>query len=76
MRITVHLPDKLGPRVKKAANDEGVSVSALTAKALGEYIRQKRKKAAGNRLLQLIRPGSVAPEAWEDLEEGRVDDRS
>ncbi len=75
MRITVHVPDTLGPRVKKTAQDEGVSVSALTAKALEEYIRQRKKKSAGNRLLQLIRPGSVPPEAWEELEKGRVDDR-
>jgi antitoxin VapB len=76
MRITVHIPDSLGPRLKKAANNEGVSVSALTAKAVAEYLRQKRKKAAGSRLLDLIRSGSVTDDAWDELERGRRDDRA
>jgi hypothetical protein len=76
MRITVHIPDNLGPRLKRAADNEGLSVSALTAKAVDEYLRQKRKKAAGNRLLDLIRPGSVADDAWEELDRGRTDDRA
>jgi hypothetical protein len=56
--------------LKQAAHDQGLSVSALIAKALEEYLKQKRKKAAGNGLLDLIRPGSVAPDAWEELERG------
>ncbi len=76
MRVTVHIPDRLGPRVKRAADDEGLSLSALTAKALEEYLKQKRKRAAGHRLLELIRPGSVTPDAWDELEKGRIDDRA
>ncbi len=76
MRITVHIPDNLGPRLKQAAEIEGLSVSALTAKAVEEYLKQRRKKAAGNRLLDLIRPGSVAADAWEELDRGRADDRA
>ncbi len=76
MRVTVHIPDNLGPKLKQAANNEGMSISALTAKAVEEYLKQRRKKAAGNRLLGLIRPGSVAPEAWEENDEGRTDDRA
>jgi len=34
MRVTVHIPDSLGPRLKQAAETEGLSLSALTAKAL------------------------------------------
>ncbi len=76
MRVTVHIPDRLGPRVKQAAEDEGLSLSALTAKALEEYLKQKRKREAGNRLLELIRPSSVTPDAWAELEKGRIDDRA
>ncbi|MEW6140422.1 MAG: hypothetical protein AB1733_19555 [Thermodesulfobacteriota bacterium] len=76
MRVTVHIPDELGPRLRRAAHNEGLSISALTAKAVEEYIRRGRKKAAGNRLLRLIRPDSVAPDAWEEIETGRGDDRA
>ena len=76
MRVTVHIPDNLGPKLKQAAQDEGLSISALTAKAVEEYLKQSRKRAAGNRLLGLIRPGSVTPDAWEELEQGRADDRA
>jgi hypothetical protein len=75
MRITVHVPDTLGPRLKQAAHDEGLSLSALTARALDDYLKQRRKKAAGNRLLELIGPGAVTPDVWEELDKGRADDR-
>jgi hypothetical protein len=71
MRITVHIPDNLGPILKQTAQSEGISLSALTAKALEYYLRQKREKAAGNHLLKLIQSGSVTRDAWEELEKGR-----
>jgi hypothetical protein len=71
MRVTVHIPDSLGPRIKQVADDEGLSLSALFAKGLEEYLKQ-RKGAAGNCILELIRPDSVAPDAWDELEKGRV----
>jgi hypothetical protein len=76
MRVTVHIPDGLGPKLKQAANNEGLSVSALTAKALENYLAQRRKKAAGSRLLGLIRRDSITADAWEELERGRIDDRT
>jgi len=76
MRVTVHIPDNLGPKLKDAAQDEGMSLSALTAKALEAYLKQRRKKKSGNRLLDLIHPGSVSPEVWDELEKGRLDDRA
>jgi predicted transcriptional regulator len=76
MRITVHVPDNLEPKVKQAAHNEGMSVSAFTAKALEEYLKRKRKRDAGYRLLQLIRPGLAPPDAWEELEKDRADDRA
>jgi hypothetical protein len=76
MRVTVHIPDSLGPALKQAAQHEGLSLSALTAKALEAYLKDKRKKEAGNRLLELIRPGSISPDVWDELEKSRIDDRS
>lgn len=75
MRVTVHIPDSLGPRLKQAAETEGLSLSALTAKALELYLKRKKKKA-GMRLLNLISPDSVSPDAWAELERGRSDDRA
>jgi hypothetical protein len=71
MRITVHIPDNLGPKLKQTAQNEGISLSALTTEALEYYLKQKRKKATGGRLLKLIQPGSVTPDAWQELEKGR-----
>lgn len=76
MRVTVNLPDNLGPTLKEAARHEGLTVSALTARALESYLKGKRKKEAGNRLLELIRPDSISPDAWNELEKGRTDDRT
>ena len=76
MRVTVHIPDNLGPKLKQAAHNEGLSISAFTAKAVEEYLKQRRKREAGNRLLGLIRPGSVPPDAWKELEQGRAYDRA
>ncbi|MFC1833778.1 CopG family transcriptional regulator [Thermodesulfobacteriota bacterium] len=76
MRVTVHIPDNLGPLLKQAARDEGTSVSAMTAKALEFYLRRKRKQQAGRRLLELISPDAVAPDALTELEKGRVDGRT
>ena len=76
MRITVHISDDLGPKLKQATHNDGVSLSALTAKALEEYLRRQRGKTAGKRLLGLIHPGSVTSAAWDELEKGRIDDRA
>jgi hypothetical protein len=76
MRITVHIPDNLGPRLKQTAQNEGISLSALTAEALEYYLKQKQKKAAGSRLLKLIQPDAVTPDAREELEKGSTDDRA
>jgi len=76
MRVTVHIPDSLGPSLKQAAKTEGLSVSALTARALEFYLKQKKRREAGLRLLDLISPDAVSLDAWAELERGRADDRS
>jgi metal-responsive CopG/Arc/MetJ family transcriptional regulator len=76
MRVTVYIPDNLGIRLKQADHNEGMSVSIFIAKAVEEYLKQTRKEPASARLLELIRPGSGAPDAWEEIERQRVDDRT
>lgn len=76
MRITVHIPDNLCPKLKQTAQNEGISLSALTAEVLEHYLKQKGKKAAGDRLLKLIQSGSVTRDAWDELEKGGTDDRA
>ncbi len=75
MRITVYIPDHLEPKLRQAAQNEGISLSALTAKALQYYLKRKREEA-GNRLLGLIGQSSVSHDAREELERGRTDDRA
>ena len=45
MRITVHIPDNLAESLKMAALNEGLSMSAMTARALTVFLKEKRKQA-------------------------------
>jgi hypothetical protein len=63
MRLTVHLRDGLG-----------TSVSAFMVKALDAHLNEKKRKKrkAGSRLLELVRPGSISTDVWDELEKGRA----
>ncbi len=76
MRVTMYISDRLGHEAKESAHDDGLSLSALTAKALEQYLKGKRKSANDYSPRELIRPGSVASDAWHELERGRADDRA
>lgn len=77
MRITVHIPDSLEKEIKKASKNENTSVSSLIAKATESYLKEKRKKRLGKRVLELIGKVKIAPDAIEELHsERRKDDRS
>ena len=52
MRLTVHLPDDLARLLKQAALNEGKSMSALTAEALALYLRERRRRALGLKVLE------------------------
>jgi DNA-binding transcriptional MocR family regulator len=52
MRLTVHLPDDLARLLKQAALNEGKSMSALTAEALDFYLRERRRRALGLKVLE------------------------
>ncbi len=71
MRLTVHLPDDLARLLKQAALNEGKSMSALTAEALDFYLRERRRRALGLKVLERAGKAQVDPKALEALEEGR-----
>ena len=48
----------------------------MTAKAVEVYLKQKRKKEAGQCLLDMIGPDAATADALEELERGRIEDRS
>jgi len=71
MRLTVHLPDDLARLLKQTAENEGKSMSALTAEALALYLRERRRRALGLKVLERAGKAPVDPKALEALEEGR-----
>ena len=71
MRLTVHLPDDLARLLKQAALNEGKSMSALTAEALALYLRERRRRALGLKVLERAGKAPVDPKALGALEEGR-----
>ncbi len=73
MRLTVHLPEDLARLLRQAAENEGKSMSALTAEALEVYLKERRRKALGLEVLRRAGKARVAPEALRLLEEGRRD---
>ena len=75
MRVTVHMPDELAERLRAAAANEKKSVSRLVAEAVAWYLREKRRRALGERVLERIGRSRIAPNIFQTLEEGRRDDR-
>ena len=63
MRLTVHLPEDLARLLRQAAENEGKSMSALTAEALEAYLKERRRKALGLEVLRRAGKARVAPEA-------------
>lgn len=76
MRITVHIPDNLAESLKMAALNEGLSMSAMTARALTVFLKEKRKQDTARRMHALIGPDAVSKDALEYLEKERNDDRA
>ncbi len=73
MRLTVHLPEDLARLLRQAAENEGKSMSALTAEALEAYLKERRRRALGLKVLERAGKSRVAGEAHRLLEEGRRD---
>lgn len=73
MRLTVHIPEDLARLLRQAAENEGKSMSALTAEALEAYLKERRRKALGLKVLERAGKVRVVEEAHRLLEEGRRD---
>jgi len=73
MRLTVHIPEDLARLLRQAAENEGKSMSALTAEALEAYLKERRRRALGLKVLERAGRSRVAEEAHRLLEEGRRD---
>jgi len=74
MRLTVHIPDEMKDEIKRAAQNEHTSLSSLVSEALRFYIYEQKKKALGQKVLDMVTPSGVAPDTHEELERGRDDD--
>lgn len=77
MRITVHIPDSLDKEIKKASKNENRSVSSLIAEATEFYLKEKRRRQTGQKVLNLAGKIKIASDALEELHsERRKDDRA
>ncbi len=52
MRLTAHLPDNLAFLLRQAALNKGRSMSTLTTEALAFYLRERRRRALGLKVLE------------------------
>ena len=71
MRITVHIPEKVNDEIKRAAEKEKKSVSSFIAEAAKYYIREKRNRELGLKVLALAGKVKISGDALRYLEEGR-----
>jgi antitoxin VapB len=71
VRITVHIPDSLENDIKKASKNEGKSVSSLIAEATEYYLKEKKKKEIGKRVLEIAGKVKVATDTLEELHSER-----
>lgn len=77
MRITVHIPDTLEKEVKRASKNENRSVSSLIAEATEFYLKERKRKQTGKKVLELAGKIRVSPDALDELHsERRNDDRA
>lgn len=63
MALTVRLPEGLHRLAADMAADWGISLNALIAVALSDYVRQRRVTVAQSPPQEPIKPSVVAPEA-------------
>ncbi len=73
MRITVHLPDDIGEKLRKAARQEEESVSSFVAGAVVSCLIDKRRRKAGRDFLNMAGHIKIKPGIYEELERGRKD---
>ncbi len=77
MRITVHLPERIGKEVQRLAENEKKSVSSVVARSIEFFIDEKKRRQLGMRVLELAGKTKVADDIFDELHRERVDhDRS
>ena len=77
MRVTVHIPERVNNEIKRSAEKEKKSVSSFIAEAVQYYIREKKRREIGLRVLDLAGKVKISGDALRHMEEGRDEhDRS
>ena len=73
VRLTVHMRDDPGKEIKTLAENERKSVSLCVAEAVASYIRDKKKKELGERVLRQVGKSRISSDALKKLEKERKD---
>jgi hypothetical protein len=77
MRITVHVPDRVGKEARRLAENEKRSVSSIVAQSIEFFMNEKKRRQIGERVLKLAGNTKVADDAFDELRRGREEyDRS
>ena len=71
MRVTVHIPESVSNEIKRTAGKEKKSVSSFIAEAVKYYIREKRRRELGLKVLELAGKARISGDVLKHLEEGR-----
>jgi hypothetical protein len=68
MRTTISLPDDLGERARDRARREGLSLSALVARALGRILSEPASRPRGLPPFRLVVVKGTGPAPGVDLD--------
>ena len=68
MRTTISLPDDLGDRARRHARREGLSLSALVARALGRLLSEPTSRRRAVAPFRLVVVGGSGPALGVDLD--------
>lgn len=71
MRVTVTVADDVGREAEEAARAEGLSVSALFARAVEDFLEDRRRRLGARRIEAAARSCAVDDAALRILDEER-----
>lgn len=71
MRVTVHIKESLNEEIKRLAANEHKSVSMLVGESVEFFIKEKKRRTIGNKVLKLAGKVKVDSDALRCLDEGR-----
>ena len=72
-RVTVSIPDKLEGELKKFAKSQKESVSRITVEAIEYYLKARKRRQLGKKVLDLVGKQMASPNTINELEAGRID---